>query len=201
MVQLFGTLLMKIDLKVIGGSSTVNGMLYVRGSREDYDEWARLGNLGKSENISLWPGNPGNDVCNKCILNSQRPLFDPPTWQRHSKSLLGSQENRKEWFDVRQNMSYQQITSVLKNTDNKSLKNQGKNDKVFPYRGPERGWEHKRVRIKGLAIKLTRCWWVSSTCWIISKQNKLYFHFLANMQIFLNGCLIDSEPCNFNRFS
>ena len=32
--------------KVIGGSSTITGMLYVRGSREDFDEWARLGNPG-----------------------------------------------------------------------------------------------------------------------------------------------------------
>ena len=32
--------------KSIGGTSTINGMLYVRGSKEDYDEWARLGNSG-----------------------------------------------------------------------------------------------------------------------------------------------------------
>ena len=32
--------------KSIGGTSTINGMLYVRGSKEDYDEWARLGNIG-----------------------------------------------------------------------------------------------------------------------------------------------------------
>lgn len=27
---------------VLGGGSTINGMLYVRGSSVDYDEWARL---------------------------------------------------------------------------------------------------------------------------------------------------------------
>lgn len=32
----------------IGGTSTINGMLYVRGVREDFDEWARLGNRGWS---------------------------------------------------------------------------------------------------------------------------------------------------------
>ena len=32
--------------KVVGGGSTVNGMLYVRGDREDYDAWERAGNPG-----------------------------------------------------------------------------------------------------------------------------------------------------------
>jgi len=32
--------------KVIGGGSTINGMLYVRGDREDYDSWERRGNAG-----------------------------------------------------------------------------------------------------------------------------------------------------------
>jgi choline dehydrogenase len=34
--------------KVIGGSSSINGMLYVRGQAEDYDTWAQLGNRGWS---------------------------------------------------------------------------------------------------------------------------------------------------------
>ncbi|MGY8872919.1 MAG: GMC family oxidoreductase [Pseudomonadales bacterium] len=34
--------------KVLGGSSSLNGLLYVRGQKEDYDDWAALGNSGWS---------------------------------------------------------------------------------------------------------------------------------------------------------
>ena len=40
--------------KVIGGTFVVNGMLYVRGSKEDYNEWYRQGNPGKSKTFKFY---------------------------------------------------------------------------------------------------------------------------------------------------
>ena len=53
--------------KVLGGSSSINGLLYVRGQAQDYDDWANLGNQGwEWENVlpyfkrsEDWQGEPG----------------------------------------------------------------------------------------------------------------------------------------------
>ncbi|HYC13060.1 MAG TPA: choline dehydrogenase [Stellaceae bacterium] len=34
--------------KVLGGSSSINGLLYIRGQRQDFDHWRQLGNVGWS---------------------------------------------------------------------------------------------------------------------------------------------------------
>ena len=34
--------------KILGGSSSINGMVFVRGQSQDYDHWAQLGNKGWS---------------------------------------------------------------------------------------------------------------------------------------------------------
>ena len=34
--------------RVVGGSSSINGLVYIRGQPEDYDHWAQLGNRGWS---------------------------------------------------------------------------------------------------------------------------------------------------------
>src|ERR1700731_3219997 len=32
--------------KVLGGSSSINGLVYIRGQRQDFDHWRQLGNVG-----------------------------------------------------------------------------------------------------------------------------------------------------------
>src|SRR5690242_13661462 len=32
--------------KVLGGSSSINGLIYIRGQRQDFDQWRQFGNAG-----------------------------------------------------------------------------------------------------------------------------------------------------------
>ena len=62
--------------KALGGSSSINAMLYVRGNRWDYDNWAALGNDGWSYDdvLPYFKKSEGNEVFDNEYHNTQGPL-------------------------------------------------------------------------------------------------------------------------------
>jgi choline dehydrogenase len=75
--------------KTLGGSSSINAMLYVRGNRWDYDHWAELGNAGWSydEVLPLFKRSENNEQFQDEFhgqggpLNVTYPRFESPLSQ------------------------------------------------------------------------------------------------------------------------
>ncbi|MES2583103.1 MAG: GMC family oxidoreductase N-terminal domain-containing protein [Pseudomonadota bacterium] len=75
--------------KTLGGSSSINAMLYVRGNRWDYDHWAELGNpgWGYDEVLPLFKRAENNEQMHDAFhgqggpLNVTYPRFDSPISQ------------------------------------------------------------------------------------------------------------------------
>lgn len=57
--------------KILGGSSSINGFVYLRGSKEDYNEWEKLGNPGWSYEEVLPYFVKSEDNANKNYTNTR----------------------------------------------------------------------------------------------------------------------------------
>jgi choline dehydrogenase len=76
--------------RTLGGSSAINGMVYMRGHARDYDDWAAAGNTGwaykdvlpyfkKSENNEIWKDSPFHGtggLLNVTELKSYNPMVN-----------------------------------------------------------------------------------------------------------------------------
>jgi choline dehydrogenase-like flavoprotein len=59
--------------KVLGGSSSVNGMLFVRGNAKNYDDWAAEGNRGWAFDDVLHGGTSQKDLKNQGLRTGTCP--------------------------------------------------------------------------------------------------------------------------------
>ena len=75
--------------KVLGGSSAINGLLYVRGHQRDYDEWAQLGCRGWSfdDILPYFKKAEGSDREADELHSNDGPLL---TSQHTSKNILNA---------------------------------------------------------------------------------------------------------------
>ncbi len=73
--------------KTLGGSSSINAMLYVRGNAWDYNHWAELGNPGWSydEVLPLFKRSENNEQISNSFHGQGGPLN--VTYQRHQSPL------------------------------------------------------------------------------------------------------------------
>lgn len=91
--------------KTLGGTSMINGMVYLRGDPEDYDEWLSLGNSGwawqdvlpyflKSENNEDFPDDPLHST--KGLMNVRRLDNSNPITEKYLAAAQSLQHKRVE---------------------------------------------------------------------------------------------------------
>jgi choline dehydrogenase-like flavoprotein len=71
--------------KVLGGSSSINGLVHVRGQLEDFDQWARLGNTGWSyaEVLPYFRKSENQEGGEHAYHGTGGPLYVSPLPDRH----------------------------------------------------------------------------------------------------------------------
>ena len=96
--------------RVLGGSSSINGLLYVRGQRQDYDAWAQMGNTGWNwDNVlpyfkrsETWKGD-GDHPCDD-IRGKDGPLSVQPS--RLNREIVDKWVDAAEAAGYRRNPDY-----------------------------------------------------------------------------------------------
>jgi choline dehydrogenase len=83
--------------KTLGGSSAINGLIYIRGQREDYDAWAAMGNAGWSydEVLPYFKRSEGNQRGVSKFHGGDGPLAVSDIGARHElieAFIAGAQE-------------------------------------------------------------------------------------------------------------
>jgi choline dehydrogenase len=71
--------------RTLGGSSSINGLIYVRGQKQDYDQWAALGNRGWSwsECLPFFKRLEHNELGESATRGVDGPLWASTIKQRH----------------------------------------------------------------------------------------------------------------------
>jgi choline dehydrogenase len=71
--------------KTLGGSSAINGLIYIRGQREDYDHWAALGNPGWTYDdvLPYFVKSEGNQRGTSALHGGDGPLKVSDIGDRH----------------------------------------------------------------------------------------------------------------------
>jgi choline dehydrogenase len=72
--------------KTLGGSSSINGLIYIRGQREDYDRWAALGNPGwaYADVLPYFLKSEGNQRGESAFHGARGPLKVSDVGARHA---------------------------------------------------------------------------------------------------------------------
>ena len=107
--------------KVLGGSSSINGLLYVRGQRQDYDHWRQLGNEGwgyddvlpcfkRAEN---WEDGENEYRGEAGPLNVEKTRLSRPAIDAYVKAALNAGYKNNEDYngEDQEGMGYFQLTT------------------------------------------------------------------------------------------
>ena len=147
--------------RMVGGSSAINGMVWVRGQSHDYDHWAQLGNRGWSyqdvlpifKHLEDYHG--GNDEFRG--RGGPLKISDIDEWNKLYESMFQAAER----FGVKRNPDYNGATQDGMAMTQASIRNGRRMSTAQCYLEPARSRDNLTIATDALAERLmfdgTRC--------------------------------------------